>query len=390
MDIPSPDGLALISLAWIFAIWVKRIFWASGHRKSHPPVLPISDSGQLPFVSVIVPARDEEKNIGRCLESLIKQNYPSYEIIVVDDRSVDSTSEIVKSFESKTKIPVKCVRIDKCPDGWTGKNYGMVTGSKAAGGDWLLFTDADTSHTVLSLSTAVQTAIQKKIDLLTLAPETEVRTFWEKTVQPLAVSSLALWFHSEKVNDPENGVILCNGQFILISRKAYESVGGNECVKSEVIEDVELAKKIHAKGYNVQFLNGTLLYSTRMYCSLSAIMTGWTRIYTYLFNKNTFVILQKIFMSIFFSIVPFIFLSFEIYNLATGSYLFDRTLFYASAFVCGWIIAVRFIGNRLLKSDPWYAFLHPLGSVILTAILFKCLARIVLNRPSPWRGDLHQ
>ncbi len=343
----------------------------------------------MPFVSVIVPARDEEKNIGRCLASLIRQNYPSYEIIVVDDRSVDNTSRIVAEYREKSPVPVKCVRIEKCPPGWTGKNYGMVTGSKAAVAEWLLFVDADTTHEPLSLSSAMQTALRGQIDFLTLAPETEVRTFWEKTVQPLAVGSLALWFQSDKVNDPKSGVVLANGQFILVKKSAYESVGGNECVKNEVIEDVELAKKIRAAGFRVQFLNGTLLYKTRMYSSLTATMTGWTRIYTYLFNKSAMAILHKIFLFLFFSLLPFILLFVQSGYRMLNSEKFDQAIWLSSMAVCLLIVAVRFVGNKFLKTNPWYAFLHPLGAVIMVGILMKCLGRILFNRPSPWRGDLH-
>ena len=334
-----------------------------------------------PKVSVIVPAKNEEKNIANCLVHLFRQNYKNYEIIVVDDRSTDKTPHLLENFQKLSPVPLRVLRIEKLPPGWTGKNHAMFAASKAASGDWLLFTDADTTHRPESIDSALETALAKNIDFLTLAPETESRSFWEKTVQPLAVGSLALWFDK---------AILANGQFILVKKEVYEKTGGNESVKTEVIEDVELAKRVKADGFSVQFLNGTMLYSTRMYSSLNEIKTGWTRIFTYLFNKNVPAILHKIFLFVFVSLSPFVILLDEIILKLNHSRRFEPSVFAFSLALCLWIILIRFVGNKMLKSNPWYAFLHPLGSVIMVWILSICVARILLNRPSVWRGDLHQ
>ncbi len=371
-------------LVLIFLVWVKRIIWMSRFRKSHPPLRPSSVSPtQVPKVSIIVPARNEEKNIVRCLTHLTGQNYPRYEIIVVDDRSTDDTPNLLRKF------PVRTVRVEKLPEGWTGKNHAMFTGSKAADGEWLLFTDADTTHQPESISTALATAVAQHIDFLTLAPQTEVHSFWEKTVQPLAVSSLALWFNPEKVNDPQSGIVLANGQYILIRKEVYEKVGGSESVKTEVVEDVALAKKVRAAGFTVKFLNGTELYATRMYSSLKEIKTGWTRIFTYLFEKKIVPILGKIFSFFFFSLIPFVCLGIELILKMLSPAYFSPEIFWLGIGVCLWIILIRFFGNHLLRSDPWYALLHPLGSVVMIWILILCIGRIIFKKPSVWRGDYH-
>ena len=337
-------------------------------------------------VSVIVPARDEELNIGNCLSRLIRQDHKDYEIIVVDDRSTDRTGHLVENFKKISKIPIKIVRIEKLPPGWTGKNHAMFAASRAASGEWLLFTDADTTHAPHSVRTALLKAESEKADLLTLAPQVECRSFWENTVQPLAIGSLALWFNSEEVNKDGSQKVLANGQFILVRKKAYEAVGGNESVKNEVVEDVELAKKIRAGGFKVLFLNGTLLYSTRMYSSLEQILKGWTRIFIHLFEKRVPSILHKILLFFVFSLFPFAVLGVEkILWLSGGS--FDPLLFWTSLSVCTWIVLARFIGNRMLRAGPWYALLHPLGSVVMVWILAVCIWRIVTGRRSEWRGD---
>ncbi len=391
MAILSFDFLTSILLTFIGLVWVKRVFWMARFRKTHPPLLPSSETnGASPKVSVIVPARDEEKNITHCLRHLVAQHYLPYEIIVVNDRSTDRTAELVDHVIPYSKIPVRLIQVEKLPPGWTGKNYAMFTGSKAASGEWLLFTDADTTHRPESLPTAVHEAIRKKIDFLTLTPEVESKSFWEKTVQPLAAGSLALWFDPDKINDPKSKTVLANGQFILIRKDAYEKVGGNEAVKNEVVEDVELAKKVRAAGYFVQFLNGTRLYSTRMYSSLKEIRTGWTRILLYLFNKKPLPILHKILLFFLFSCLPFFVLLFELGLKITGRQTFSGPLLGLSLFLCLWITLVRFFGNKFLKSNPWYAIFHLLGSLVMIWILFSCLERIIFKRPSVWRGDLHR
>ncbi len=384
-----PDLTVAVALSLVFLEWVRRAIWMKKFRTKNPPILPTSGAAIREKISVIVPARDEEQNIGNCLSHLIKQDHPDYEIIVVDDRSTDRTGRLIKNFKKLSPVPLKLVRIEKLPEGWTGKNHAMMVGSKAASGTRLLFTDADTTHEVHCLRASLCTAVEKNADFLTLAPQVECRTFWENVVQPLAVSSLALWFKTAELNEPGSKTVLANGQFILVKKIVYEAIGGNESVKNEVIEDVELAKKVKAAGYSVLFLNGTLLYSTRMYTSLGQIFKGWTRIFIHLFEKKLLPIIHKIFLFLFFSIFPFVVLGLEKIFWITGNQSFNAFLFWLSAAVCAWIIASRFAGNKLLRTNPWYALLHPIASLVMSWLLLVCVARIIFKGRSEWRGDLH-
>jgi chlorobactene glucosyltransferase len=391
--IPSfnPQALAILYSLAVLLVWTRRIFWMWRFRRVNPPLVPLHQSStENDKVSVIVPARNEEKNIARCLFHLFKQNYKNFEIIVVNDRSTDRTGHLLDNFKSLSPVPFRIVQIEKLPPGWTGKNHAMVAGSKAATGDWLLFTDADTTHRPASVRTSLTWAAQHGIDLLTLAPETECHSFWEKTVQPLAVSSLALWFDTTKINDPNNKRVLANGQFILVKKAVYQNAGTNEAVKDQVVEDVEFAKKVRQAGYNVKFLNGTELYATRMYSSLGEIKNGWTRIFTYLFEKNVWAILHKVLLFLAFSILPFVLMGIEAWLYFAHSPVFDPAVYGISLGACLWIILIRFFGNEMLKCDPKYAFLHPLGSLVMVWIMLACVGRVVFRLPSVWRGDAYR
>lgn len=359
--------------------------WLAAIGRANPPLIPCAAPDNAPKLSVIIPARNEERNIGRCLDSVLAQEYPDYEVLVVDDRSSDRTPEILEGYRLSSGGRLRIVRVDKLPAGWTGKNHAMWVGSRAAAGTHLLFTDADTRHHRQCFATAVTAARRDGIDFLTLAPETESISFWERTVQPLAVSSIALWFDPRKVNDPKSPTVIANGQFILVDRAVYESVGGSECVKDRVVEDVELARRVRASGHTVRFLDGTLLYATRMYSTLTEIKTGWTRIFTHLFEKNVWAVLHKIFLFLFFSIAPFVFLSVEVAAWMSGAG--TSPALYGSMIVCALIVLIRVIGNLRVRTSPAYALLHPLGSIVMVWILVICVFRIVADRPSPWRGD---
>lgn len=393
MAIPFFNPILTILLTIIGLEWTRRILWVIRYAKTNPPLLPVTSiPASAPKISVIIPARNEEKNIGNCLAHILKQSYPDYEVIVVDDRSTDRTPEILHKFETHKaagETPLRIVRIEKLPPGWTGKNYAMFAGSRLAAGNWILFTDADTTHRPESLLTAMHAALGRKVDFLTLAPETESKSFWEKTIQPLASGSLAIWFSPEKINDPKSGLVLANGQFILVRKACYEKVGGNESVKNEVVEDVALAKRVKAADYKVAFLNGIHLYSTRMYRSLKEIKTGWKRILVYLFNKSIPAMLHKIFLFLFFSLLPYAALIVETALKISGSVHFSPAVFYLSLSLCILISVVRFIGNKMVKSNPWYGLLHPLGSLLMVWILLCAIGRVIMKKPSEWRGQHH-
>src|SRR5947199_8312918 len=225
-----------------------------------------------PTISVIVPARDEEASLGACLESLVAQTGVSFEIIVVDDGSTDRTREVAQSFSG-----VRVVDAGPLPQGWTGKNNAMSGGAKQARGEWLLFTDADTLHRLTSLARGLTEAELCQAQLLSYSPEQEVRGFWEKAVMPVIFAGLAATYPSAKVNDPASSVAAANGQYLLISREAYDAVGGNAKIASDLLEDVAMARLVKFSGRKIFFRYGGDVLRTRMYRNFAQLCEGWTK-----------------------------------------------------------------------------------------------------------------
>lgn len=225
-----------------------------------------------PAVSVIVPARNEEACLGPCLESLLRQEGVSFEVIVVDDGSADRTREIAESFPG-----VRVVYAQPLPAGWSGKTNAMLTGAHVSRGEWLLFTDADTVHLPGSLARAVTEAKQDGAALLSYSPAQEVRGFWQKAVMPVIFAELAATYRPSEVSGPASPAAAANGQYLLISREAYDAVGGHASIANSLLEDVGLARNVKASGRKLFFRYGADAVSTRMYRSFRQLQEGWTK-----------------------------------------------------------------------------------------------------------------
>jgi len=224
------------------------------------------------MVSIIVPARNEEASLASCLSSLVSQTGASFEVIVVDDASSDRTAQIARSFAG-----VRVIGAGPLPEGWIGKNNALVAGAKQARGEWLLFTDADTVHLPGSLARSLAEAQQQKAELLSYSPEQKVHGFWEKAVMPVIFAELAATFPPSAVSNPTSRAAAANGQYLLISREAYDTVGGHADVAMELLEDVALARAVKMSGRKIFFRYGADRVRTRMYRSFAQLREGWTK-----------------------------------------------------------------------------------------------------------------
>ncbi len=230
-------------------------------------------------MSVIIPARNEEACLAACLDSLLIQTGVDFEIIVVDDGSTDSTRQIAD---------YRLVRItDAAPRaaGCSGKCNAAQTGADIARGSWLLFTDADTVHSPGSLARALREAREHDVAMLSYSPAQEVHGFVEYAVMPVIYSELAQVYRPADVCDPASPVAAANGQYLLITREAYDVIGGHAAVSHTLLEDVALAQAVKRSGRKIRFRFGGDVVRTRMYRTWPDLRDGWTKNLALLFPE---------------------------------------------------------------------------------------------------------
>lgn len=240
-----------------------------------------------PAVSIIVPARNEEASLERCLRSLVEQQGVPFELLVVDDGSTDRTPEIIAAFAGVKECPfiinpsLVGVRAFEArypmPPGWTGKSNALRTAAEHARGEWLLFTDADTVHEKGSLARAVAEAQEHDAVLLSYSPKQELGSLAERMLMPVIFSELATRFRPKEVCDPNSPTAAANGQYMMIRRDAYKSAGGHAAVAGKLLEDVDLARRVKQNGGKLRFRLGANEVRTRMYRSFPQMVEGWTK-----------------------------------------------------------------------------------------------------------------
>jgi chlorobactene glucosyltransferase len=274
-------GYALAAVApWlILAVYV-------GLRVREPRPLPpaegLTDSSGpagLPLVSIIVPARNEALNIERCLESLTLQRYAAFEILVVDDRSEDDTAARALGLGQGNARELRVIEGKPLPEGWFGKPWACLQGAREAEGDLLLFTDADTWHGPDLLARCVAGLREDEAQALSPVGRQEMESFGERVIQPHMFVLLGLRYPMIRrpIEPPRWLDAILSGQYLLVTREAYEGIGGHEAVKGEVVEDLRLAQELVRAGGRITLRGAEDDLSTRMYRSLSDAVNGWTK-----------------------------------------------------------------------------------------------------------------
>jgi chlorobactene glucosyltransferase len=258
-------------------------------RSLRPAATPVSHGS----VSILVPARDEERSIGQCVSSLVAQDYPDFEVLVLDDSSTDRTGPIVRDAIAANPRH-RLLTGAPLPDGWTGKNWACHQLSQAATGDWLLFTDADTIHSPGALSAAVSMAAETRADLFSAWPRLITVSLGEKMIIPVLHIIALGWFPLAGVRLLQKYPRLAtwlrpsvlrswggaNGQFVLFRRAAYDRIGGHFAVRDHIVEDVALGREVARRipeGMRLVNCDGSRLIDCRMYRSLREVCDGFTK-----------------------------------------------------------------------------------------------------------------
>ncbi len=346
--------------------------------------------GSGPFIAVIVPARNEARNIRRCVEALLAQTYLHYAVYVVDDRSTDGTGAILAELAARDPR-LTVIHAQPLPAGWAGKPHALVQGVKAAGSRaaWYCFVDADTFAQPTLVAASYAAAQTHSAALFSLFTRQALGTFWEKTVMPLVFSALAVGFPPRKVNDPARPEAIANGQFILIERGAYEAVGGHAALYNSITEDKDLAERIKRGGHRLVLADGRALVETRMYTSLPEMWEGWT--------KNIYLGLQgRLGLLLFGALVALTgALALPAWLLAGALWLaqgggLPAAVVLAEALLA-WLVLtlVRARVSVLFEIAPWYAVTLPLGALIFAGMMATSALRGLSGRGVRWKGRLY-
>ena len=370
---------ALVILTWL-------------HNQYHLDILaepcpPPADDA--PLISVIVPARNEERNIGKCVAGLLDQTYPHYEVIVVDDRSTDGTAEILRRFPAQNDKIIVINGVD-LPPGWAGKPHALTQGAEAARGEWLLFVDADTFLTPDALSAAHAKAVETRADLFTVLTRQVMLSFWERTILPLVMTALSAGFSPRKVNDPDRKDAIANGQFILIKRSVYDATGGHAAIKGSIVEDKDLAVLVKGRGYRLVLADGRQIAATRMYTSLPEMWEGWTKnIYLGLKDDIGLVVLGVFgaFLAVITALGLPLWLGLGVaWVTVAGPSSGALGVVVEAALVWGYLIFWRVLDSRAMGIPGWYALTTPLGAAVFAAMMAVSTWNVLSGKGVTWKG----
>ena len=271
MSTPLVVGLAALPWVLLPAVLLWRLRDSTEIEVYAGPV-----PEPAPLISVIVPARNEARNIEACMRSILASRWPALELIVVNDHSTDGTGEIARRLAA-SDARVRVLDAPDLPVGWFGKQWACHNGVGAARGPLLLFTDADTRHGPELYNLAVHAMNARGADLLSVAGDQKMETFWERLLQPhifiLIFATFGGTDTTSRATNPKSKI--ANGQWMLMRRHAYERSGGHEAVRTHVAEDLRLAQEFCRHGFSVQIVMAMEHLSTRMYEGLGEIVRGW-------------------------------------------------------------------------------------------------------------------
>jgi len=336
----------------------------------------IADDFERPFVSIIIPTYNEERNIKKCIDSLKKLNYPNYEIILSDGGSTDKTIEIAR-------LKLENVVVDyNVPFGWIGKNWGCHLGYKKAKGEYLLFVDADTVHKPDSLIHFIKIAIERDAALLSLFPFQILEKWWESINIFIYFASMLTYGGRNSVNNPNKpNSYTASGQYMLFKRADYEAFGGHKSLKGSIVEDLALARVVKTKLGRLTYIDGTDLVTTRMYPdSAKQCWKGWMKA---LFPGTKLTQPRRITGATIFILwglfAPTIIALMAVY--ATWPYILASSISY----VIFSIILFTYWNGK--GKHMWLSYiLHPIGVLVFCIMLGVSAVNISIKKTATWRG----
>ncbi|MCB2222531.1 MAG: glycosyltransferase [Actinobacteria bacterium] len=356
-------GLVLAQFALI--LWNRRIM-----RRPEPRTW----GDDAPLVSLLVPARNEEDVIGRCLEGLLAQDYPNVEIVVMDDNSTDRTAEIVEGcgdprVRLRSGAPLRA--------GWSGKNWACHQLAAAAKGDVLCFVDADTVIAPGAVSSAVEIMAADDAGLVSLLPRSGSTSFAGKVLLPMVTHALFGLFPIALIHHTRNPMLaVAFGPFLMVSRDAYEASGGHAAAPDHVVDDVQMSRNVKAAGFRVRIANGTDLVETRWYDELGEIWTGFSKNAYGALGNNPWMGAAVAFVLAPLLLAPFVRVGFGLAGDAVPE---------IAVFQCLLLLANRALTSNLGGDPLWTTPFHPVTVAFWGTTLFHSMVLYATNSSVAWK-----
>ncbi len=372
----------------LFIIGILILRWLHSQHKIENLEKNISLAQNTPLISICVPARNEERNIRRCVESLLAQTYPNFELVILEDRSTDSTAKILDELAQKD-TRLKIISGNVLPLGWAGKPHALTQTSASAQGEWLCFVDADTFAAPDALNAVYTNALKRDADLFTIFTHQEMESFWERTILPLVLTALSAGFSPRKVNDPKSDIAIANGQFIFIKRSVYDAIGGHAAIKDSIVEDKDLAMLTKSSGYRLIIADGSDYVRTRMYTSLPEMWEGWTKnIYLGLRDEPRLVVLGIFgaFLALSAALLLPLWVAWGVYLTVSSPNQAGFVILIQALLLWAYLIYWRVKANEGMDVPAWYALTVPLGAGVFAAMMFTSAFKVISGKGVMWKG----
>jgi chlorobactene glucosyltransferase len=381
--------ISTIFIAWVyFFLYMLRSLKKSPRLESFNHLQNRTNDNYLPKVSVILPARNEEKYISKCLDSLFEQDYPNFEIIAVNDSSSDKTAEIMYRYQNKSSI-LTVLNAGFKPAGWIGKNWACHQGYLRANGEIFLFTDADTIHSPSVLSLAIEHLVEQKLDALTVIPRLLCQDIWTKITLPLIWSISYVKYSPIRANNPKATTGYFFGSFYVIFRKVYEAVGTHEAVKSEIVEDGALGGIVKKAKFNLRVVRGEHYVEAVWARDFSTLWHGLRRLMIPLYHQDrinaslitiaTFFLLLIPFISLF--VFPFLSIMSN-FNTSGKDILLLVNLDTIALIVLSSAIQSKYI----LFNSSLYSLASPIAGTIICLAFLSSIIDAKKKEIIKWRG----
>ena len=364
----------VLALPWVIVPIITIVRARHSRTLDAEPATVASDA---PRVSIVIPARNEARNIERCVRSALAAEYPRLEVVAVDDHSTDATGAILRDI-ARHERRLRVVAPPPLPAGWFGKQWACTAGANASTGDILAFFDADTQQAPDLVPRAVNGMLSRRADLLTVAGAQELGSFWERIIQPQVFAiMLARYGGTESVNESRRtSDKIANGQCIFVTRQAYDETGGHGAVRDKVAEDLSMAQLYFSLGRRSYLVLGMTQLSTRMYTSLAELVAGWGKnIYAGgrdtvplgSFGRAIYPLL--LIMPSLSGLVPPVLLALSLAGIM-GSGVLVWSSIVTTANLLWWLGVYGLLGL-----SPAYALLHPLGAAMMLYIAARSILR---------------